>query len=275
MTTLLALLEAIPNVIWSGIVASLLTLGGVLLSNRDSTNRLKLQLQHDAAEKSKERIATLRRDVYFRTVEELVKANAHLAGLPQKDLAKENFGDGLQDFFSASARLQLVAEPETALLVAQLQADYGELAFDLMTHLLPVSKAKIDIQIADNLYNKAQTEVTRLLADMAKQNESGNPDPKIFQSLQLAFEFQQGQSQKFGDDCSQAWHRFNESSIEFQRFLFTRIKDLGPKQIPVLVAIRRDLGLTGDLQEFEAEMRRQILRNESKLDALISNLRAG
>jgi len=44
---------------------------------------LKIQLEHDANEKSKERISLLRRQVYLSIVEELAKANTHLAGLPQ------------------------------------------------------------------------------------------------------------------------------------------------------------------------------------------------
>jgi len=118
MIDLIAFLKSIPDVIWSGLIASMLTLGGVLISNGSNTNRLKLQLQHDANEKTKERTATLRREVYLRAAEELVKANAHLATLPQLDLSKTNLGDGLQGFFSATARLQLIAEPKTALLVS-------------------------------------------------------------------------------------------------------------------------------------------------------------
>ena len=61
MEFLLSFLSSIPAVVWSGLIASFLTLGGVLISNRSNTNRLLLQLQHDATEKTKERTAALRR----------------------------------------------------------------------------------------------------------------------------------------------------------------------------------------------------------------------
>lgn len=72
-------LKSVPDVIWSGLLASFLTLGGVLLSNRGYTQRLRLQLDHDAAEKTKERTAILRRETYLRAAEELVRVNAYLA----------------------------------------------------------------------------------------------------------------------------------------------------------------------------------------------------
>jgi len=272
MNILVTALHSIPDVIWSGIIASLLTLGGVLVSNRSNTNRLLLQLKHDATEKAKERTAALRRDVYLRTVEELVKANAHLASLPQMDLSKVNLGEGLQGFFSAAARLQLVAEPNTALLVNKLVAQFGELVFELMTHLLPASKAKTDIQIADDLYSKVQIEVNRILADMAKQNETGKPDLEVFQALQTSFKFQQSQFNKYAGERDDAWTRFNSGNIAFQRFLLTQLRDIGSKQIPVLIEIRRDLGLTGDLRLMEEQMQLQWNRMEEKFNALIGSL---
>ncbi|MFZ3084615.1 hypothetical protein [Rhodoferax ferrireducens] len=272
MTILIAFLQSIPDVIWSGVIASILTLSGVLISNRSNTNRLKLQLQHDATETAKERTSTLRREVYLRTAEELVKTNAHLASLPQLDVTKTNLADGLQGFASAAARLQLVAEPKTALLVSQLASEYGELVFKLMAHLIPASKSKTDIRIADDLYTKAQAEVTRLLSEMAKLNESGKPDPQVFQALDMSFKFQQSQAKSYADERNAAWASFNRHNLVFQRYLLAQLRDIGSKQIPVMIEIRRDLGLTGDLDEIEAHMQRQWLRMESHLDALIVQL---
>lgn len=275
MTILLTFLQSVPDVIWSALIASVLTLSGVLVSNRSNTQRLKVQLQHDANEKTKERISVLRRDVYLRVAEELVKANAHLAGLPQLDLSKTNLGDGLQGLFSSAARLQLIAEPKTAVLVSKLASEYGELCFKLMTHLMPVSKAKTDIQLSGDMYAKAQAEVTRLLAEMAKLNESGKLEPEVFQALESSFKFHQGQSEKYAEQQSDAWKRFNQNNIQSQRQLLIELRAIGSKQIPVMVEIRRDLGLTGDLAEIEQHMKDQWQRMEVNFDSLIAALSNG
>jgi hypothetical protein len=125
--TFLLLLQSIPNVVWSGLSAALLTLAGVLISNWSNTNRLKIQLNHDAQQKAIERIIGLRREVYLEVMEELTRANTHLASLPQLDFTKVNPADGFQGFLSTAAKLQLVAEPKTALLVNDLVADFGEI----------------------------------------------------------------------------------------------------------------------------------------------------
>jgi hypothetical protein len=272
MQALLSLLQSVPDVVWSGIVASVLTLSGVLLSNRSNTHRLRIQLQHDAAEKAKERTATLRRETYLRAAEELVRLNAYFAGLPQVDISKINPSEWMQGFFTTAARLQLVAEPKTALLVNKLAAAYAELVFTVMTAIRPVADAKSDIGIADALYDKSQAEVNRLLAEITKQRESGQPNQEVVSALRQSFDFQQSQAAKFAADRSAAWTRFNAASALFQKTLLIEVRDLGMKQIPVMVEIRRDLGLTGDLSEIEAFMREQWKKMETKFNALLASL---
>ena len=272
MLTFASLVASIPAAVWAGIIGAILALSGVLLSNRSNTSRLRIQLQHDAAEKARERTAALRREVYLRAIEELVRANSHLAGLPSLDPTKVNIGEGLQGFFSAAARLQLVAEPKTALLVNKLVGGYGELLFELLAQLQPVHAARSDIQVADHHYTLVQAELTRVLGGMAKLNESGQPDPAAFRAHQSSFDFQQEQSAKFATDRDAAWSRFNTASIAFHRALLAKLRDLTSQQVPVMIELRRDLGLGGELDELERQMRQQMQRMEERFNALIAQL---
>lgn len=104
-------LGSIPDVVWSGIIASLLTFIGVMLSNGSNTKRLRIQLDHDAKEKAKERTSVLRRDVYLKTIEELNRVNMKLVELAQADFVNSNPTNDLQDFYAAASKLQLIAEP--------------------------------------------------------------------------------------------------------------------------------------------------------------------
>jgi hypothetical protein len=266
------LLHGIPDVIWSGIIASVLTLSGVLISNRSNTTRLKTQLTHDREEKVKERTLSLRREVYLKATEELVKLNAYLASLPQQDIAKGNIGEGFVGFQTASARLQLVAEPKTTLFAMRLSATYGELFLELMQHLMVLGKAKSDIQIADELYIKANNEVQRTLSAMTQHNETGKFDQQAFEALHRSFAFNQEQASKFVADRSAGWASFNQGNIIFMQHLFARIREIAPQQMKLMVEIRRDLSLTGDLSEVEEEMQKQIDRMAEKLNQFLQSI---
>src|ERR1051325_8996126 len=121
-----------PPVIWStvsgligAVIALIGALGGVALSNVSHSKRLRIQLQHDAAENAKERKAQLRRDVYLVAVEEIAKVTSHLGSLAQVDVTTTNPADALKGFQGATAKLVLVAEPKTALLVSDLASKYS------------------------------------------------------------------------------------------------------------------------------------------------------
>ena len=69
MSNIVDFLTSIPGTVWSGFIGALIALSGVLISNRNNTERLRIQLEHDAAEKQRERITALRRDVYLCAME--------------------------------------------------------------------------------------------------------------------------------------------------------------------------------------------------------------
>ena len=275
MTSLVFFLKSIPDVIWSGLIASVLTLSGVLISNWSNTSRLRLQLRHDSDQTATERTAALRRDVYLLATEELTKANSYLGSLPQIDLAKTNAAEGMQGFFAAAAKLQLVAEPKTALLMNQLVADYAELLLKILASLLPLQGLRADIAICNDLYEQAQVEVKRILAEMTKFNESAQTDGAIFKALQRAFDFQQSQSQLYASERSEHWDNFNKLNVKFCRSLIPEMQRLGEIQIPVLVEIRRDLGLTGELDAFRAQMQANAERMKNQLENLLNAIQNG
>ena len=219
-----------------------------------------------------ERTATLRREVYLSAVEELTKANSHLASLPQTDPAKANIAEGIQGFFGAAAKLQLVAEPKTALLVNQLVATYGELLLRLMERAIPLHKIRSDISINDDLYIRAQAQVTRVLVEMTKFNEAAHVNDAVFAALQRSFEGYQAQTLKYAAKRKAAWNKFNCLNVEFCRQLLTEMRIVGEQQIPVLVEIRRDLGLTTELAAFRQQMESQWIRMSAQFDALLRTL---
>jgi hypothetical protein len=266
------LISDIPDVIWSGVIASLLTLSGVMLSNRSNTKRLQLQLKHDSDEKSKQRKADLRKEVYLRAAEELVKANAHIASLPQLDITKVNPADGLQGFFSAAAKLQMISEPNTYLKTSEIVCDYSELLLKGMQKNKPIYDLQIDINISNNSYEREQAEVSRILAAMAQFNESGGGDGAVFEVLSRSFEFHQAQASKFSKERDEFWGRKNALHTACVKDFIVDMKLISERSIELLIEIRKELEVGGNIDEFKIQMQRQQKRIITSLDSLIDTL---
>ena len=107
---------------------------------------------------------------------------------------------------------------------------------------------------------------------MAKFNEAAQADARIFSALQRAFDGYQGQATKYGSERSAAWQQFNRLNIEFCRQLLTDLRVVGEQQIPVLVEIRRDLGLTSELSAFRDQMQTQWNRMAAQLETMLGAL---
>ena len=214
----------------------------------------------------------LRKEVYLKVAEELTKANTYLASLSQVDPTKSNLADGFQGFFGAASKLQLVAESKTALLVNKLVASYAELMLRLIAQTMPLQEARNDISIHDALYNEAQGQVTRVLGEMTKFNEAAQHDEQVFAALQRSFEGFQAQAKTHVEARGKAWTEFNRRNVEFCRQLLIEMRAVGEQQIPVLIEIRRDLGLETDLEIYREQMESQWHRMALQLEAFLNSM---
>lgn len=267
------LLQSIPDVVWSGVIASALTLSGVFLSNWSNTSRLKLQLEHESTENEKDRRAELRTEVYLQAAQELTKANSYLASLAQVDLSKTNPAEGLKDFFAIAAKLQLIAEAKTSFQIGDLVALYGELLIKSIVRLTPIQDLKTHIAIKNDHYGRCQAEISRILAAMTQYNESAQHNEAVFVALQRSFELQQNQALKVGEERDDLLAQHSSHCLNFTKELIAELKQVAELQVPLMVALRRELELDGDANEFAEQMEKIRIRMEAQLDAAFNHFK--
>lgn len=126
-------LHKIPDVVWSGLIASALTLigtlGAVIATNRGSNKRLSMQLAHDRSEKFAERTASIRKEVYLNAAADLNKANNTLSQIPSIEASK--ISSKFSGLFRSLARIQIVGNQETVTHSSAIAQAYGHLIWNL------------------------------------------------------------------------------------------------------------------------------------------------
>src|SRR5882672_11451780 len=164
--------HGMPDGVWSGIVAPGMTLigtlGAVVATNWGNTKRLKLQLEHDTAEKAKERLATLRRELYLKAAEASVRGLAYFGTLPQADFTKPDTDAPLRNVLAIGAQLQLVVSQGSAELISDLISAYGELQLKLIAKVMPMHSVRSAINTCNVQYDNSQGEIKRALAAMTQ-----------------------------------------------------------------------------------------------------------
>lgn len=272
-------LLSVPTVVWSGVVAAVVSLtgavAGVVLSNRSSEKRLVDQLRHDAAEKQRDRLAALRREVYLKLFEELSAVGGHLGALAGKDPVTENLGGPLQTAIAQLGKVQLVGKPQTALFAGELSSLYGEALMRLMLAAKPLHDLKIDINIAEAAFQEGIAEARR--ANQARQSirESGKPDVARMRELQLSFNHAQEAYQAALDEKSTKWDEFNALQPRFMQAVFAELEAIAPAQAKLMDAMRQEIGLPSDLDFMLERTRAAQLRMKAAADELITGLSAG
>lgn len=265
-----ATLLSLPTVLWSGVVAAIVSLGGIIAANRSSERRLLTQLRHDAGEKQRDRIAALRKEVYLTLFEEMTAVSGHLGSLAGKDPVTENLGGPLQALMAQLGKVQLVASQQTALFAAELSSLYGESLFRLMIAAKPMHELKIDIGIADKAFQEQMGQAQRVNQEMFALRESGNADKKRIDALQASFDHFRQQYQTSLAERSDAWDAYNALQKPFMEAVFSELQVIGPAQAKLMAAMREEIGLTSDPDFMLERLEATQLRMRSAVDGVLS-----
>ena len=262
---IVSLLEKVPAVVWSAILASALTLAGVMLSNRSNTKRLLTQLEHDAGQKAKDRMATLHRDVYLKLAEEMARASSFVGKISQVDPVKENVAEGLSELFAVGAKAQLIAEAGTSRLITELTTGYGEMVIRLLGAVTPVHDFNMDIRIASQHIEKSLAEANRAIDEMRQMNESGRLEADRFEALQRSIDHSMAMADDFSARRDEYWKGQISANKSFVLAMLGEMRKIGPLQARAMAALRRELGLSSD----EDDCEKQVDEDWQRMDALL------
>ncbi len=241
-------------------------LAGVIVTNVSNTRRLRLQLRHDSKEKAKERLVAMRRDLYLKAAEAVVNANSHFGSLPQSDLTRPDFTAPFRDVMAMGAKLQLVVNQGTAELVSDLLSFYGELQLKLAAKVIPIHLIRSQIDTQNLQYDNAQVEIKRLLAAMTQYNESGQRDRELFERLNRSPTFARETADRVANERAGFWGQLTALQREYARDLLPEVRRIAELQTRVIVELRDELDVGGDIEVFRGIMMRQMQRVEQAID---------
>lgn len=260
---------SIPTVVWSGIVAAAISLAGVVLSNWSTARRLRMQLEHDADEKLKDRLGALRKEVYLQLYSDITAIQGHLGALSSKDPTSPEFAAPVQAVNTQLAKVQLVGGPEVMEHAGELTALFTESLFNLMVAAKPLHELRTDISIADKFYNQNIQEAQRINGEMVALNESGRPDPARMAALQRSFDNFREQYTQFGNERDDAWDKYNASQSDFVDAVKRQIERVGPTQAKLMAAIKNEIGVNTDVAILLDRMVASQLRMENTLKSVL------
>jgi hypothetical protein len=115
-------LQKIPASFWGIIIGSMLTLSGVILTNRASDRRARAQFLHDQTLHQRERELGLRKEIYLAATEALSAGLRAVPSLANLDLSYDQIVQPYVEKGAVIAKVHIIATEETLTAVAAISS---------------------------------------------------------------------------------------------------------------------------------------------------------
>ncbi|WP_162600849.1 hypothetical protein [Paraburkholderia sp. C35] len=277
-------LTAIPDVIWSGMLGSLITVLGVTVTNFGLSRRHREQLrhtadenalkrEHDVSEAALNRRMQLRREVYIPAVEAVFSALSQVGAMVDPTVQTAEINRKFSQAVATIGKVNAVAGAHTVSVVGSLMNCMAAMHSEL-------SQVRIAIDQHHSQYLANGDAVTRAVDDQGRWIETqtsmlfeGPPDPAKWQFVCGQIDFKSRQiehwtqlrdekfiellgAQLVGLKAMAAWHtRFNDASIDAS------------------IALRTELALQDDdLNELRIAMKKNSEAAQATLLEIIARL---
>ncbi|MEO6104283.1 MAG: hypothetical protein ABIP44_11700 [Pseudoxanthomonas sp.] len=236
--------------------------------------RFKGQLEHDAEQKSKDRAAVLRREVYLKAAEEMAAINGLLGQLASVDPTDAKaMSEGMLGFFKATAKVSLVASESTRKKVAELSGAYGKLFIDLMSDASEAHRLKIDINVNRGAYETINIERMRIVAAMRDANENADSKYK-FEALSNSFDSTAVQVDGISAEFSELSDKHNDALAAYGVSTGRKIAGLIELQAEVAALLRGEFDLDVDVEAMKAQFKEQSEKALATGDEFFTKLKA-
>jgi hypothetical protein len=221
-------------------------------SNRNARLHVKLQLDHDTEQRNRDRLMTMRRDVYIPGVEAIVACQGLLGQFSNPDTDQIAVQRQLQTDLATIAKIQVIGSEKT---IGAVMAYLSMLVPAFMA--LAASHARLlgpkrQIKELTILRDKAQADVDGLNELMKQQTLSGNSDAERSQRIRDQIACAEGVCQVYANTIKKLSREQFEAQIQVLEAIPSITKGLSERIVDAVIAARRDIELPTD----EATLRR-------------------
>ncbi len=270
LADLIHLLEAIPASFWGIVFGSLLSFGGVALANTASDRRLRAQFEHERIQKTKEREMVLRKEVFLAAAEAVAAGMNAVSRFGNLDLPNDQITGDFIEKSPAIAKVHVIAKAETIQSVVSFTGELGALFLTLFAKRFELMDEKSAIALIDSQVAVFGKERDRVLEMIKQHNIEGIVDDRRWNVLQGNFEFEQRRINEALARRAKVVGSLQPKHLEFMRECVHHTAELSRLLVPVLSAVRAELELPFDGQNYHELINDSIARQQQAVDEFVN-----
>ena len=260
MEAFFALVKSIPGAVWAAIFASILTLSGVLVTNRANYKRMKEQLLHDAEERDKERKMDLRRQVYLEVAEAITANYTILNRFPDLTVTDSDLSKQFSNSAVSISKVNVIGSDRTIKAVSDLSLAISRKYLELTAKRLPLVQRQQEINMQNRFLTQSAAERDRMIELMKEYNLQGSEDKRLWNVINNNFEFEKKRCDEFIAKINELRRINSQGQIQLSLECFEASKEISKFFIPAISAVREEMGIP-----FDADSFRKVLEGSWKL----------
>jgi len=268
MEELICWISKVPNVIWSAVIASLLTFFGVYLTNRGNERRQIAALKHEKEKFDAEQKLSLKKEVFLNVASSFSDVLGVFPKLINLDFSDKDINELTAGHGGAVAKSYLTAKEESVAEILNYSAETAETLLALLKDRAVLLDHKKAIEIYQDTINSANAEKNRILEMMKEFNLQGRTDKNTFDYLNKSYELQEDIVKKSTNKLKEQQSILKPLHLEFAKKCISEHGRLLSLLPPMTVALRNELDNDGNSEIFVKALNSNI----SRMNDTFSNL---
>lgn len=191
MESIIELISKVPNVVWSGVVASCLTFLGVLWTNKGNEKRQLALLEHERQKYQSEQKLALKKEVFLNVASSFADVLGVIPKLMNLDFTQKEIEMQMSDHSGIVAKSYLAAKEESVAAILNYSAETAEAFIKLMKERAIVLDHKKAIEIYQATIDSSKKEKDRVISIMKELNLQGHTNQATFDYLNKSYEVQE------------------------------------------------------------------------------------
>lgn len=242
--------RSIPGEVWGAAIA----LCSVWISSKTNKTRLMMEIEANAEESEKQRKSDLRKEIYLEAAESLSRLIAHFSKLPSIDPAnyENDSPDEMLRFSGLSAKVRLIAEPNTSKLAGKVLTKYAGLHLQAIQMIFPLRDTISEKEETDHARESIADALEKTMAQIDALTRAGNESYSVFEPLTRDIDRLVEESNQLKAKSNDLNKQQIRQQHDYMRWLIERLKELDGVTIDLFVALRQELDIEGDAEEFRA-----------------------
>jgi hypothetical protein len=270
---ILTALKEVPPTFWGVVIGGVISIAGIVITNRAHESRLAQQFSHDEKLKKQDREFTLRQNIYLSAAEAVSAGFQVLNSFANLDKSDDDILKPYLEKISSIAKLQIIAKEETLRAVMEFITEFNDALTSLMPDRIKLLALKNEILILDNLIQDFGKVRDEMVQRMRQYNIEGKANKQEWGAIKGNFDFEQKRIDEHLKRRSALWEDIYSRQLDLVETSYAKSAKLIDLIGPALLSLRSELDFPGDREAIELIVKSMLSRNQASISKLVADVR--